>query len=583
MMTPIMSTKTARIRWLGALVGLGMVWSGHFATNSVVATPQGVAGDAGVMHWHGSTPHWHTSATSPSTASSSEPGDEWTTLYESFPTSPSAGELADQRLVNISTATVTGELRALVINITTATRPAIARDKLVEAYSQAATRIHLMSRGMTTVKVDFFGRDVVVADVPNVCSDFRQMSNAAQAIVEAELSLAAYRSVDFVIPEPAGYRCDWAGWGGGKNSWNFGPRGEAPSYGTIVHEWGHQYSLPHLRAIRCSSEGRDVTLVNRAGRGAGQCATSEYGGAFSVMGPSWANNSVAITFGERSQLGWLRTGEERRVHEGTYTLGFDGPVSLLWLQNAEGDLFQVEFVKPFTQSATQGFTDPFSGNWSWFRDTPVYSHAGVMVKYLDSYRADTYGWSPNGYTATGFVLDATPETLRSTDSAFKAGQSFVDPTGSLVVDVFSVSESSAEVKVRGVPFKPDLVKNVGATATDVRGVFDVTFAPAAADAGVTHYEVQVSNDFAFTNPTTYAVTASPGRVIIPNHINFWTIFRVAAVSAVGRGDFSNGRLLEWARTAALQSAPKAETSTCKKGKRTRTVSGTTCPKGWVRA
>ncbi|NBS36905.1 MAG: hypothetical protein EBS71_05985, partial [Actinobacteria bacterium] len=106
----------------------------------------------------------------------------------------------------------------------------------------------------------------------------------------------------------------------------------------------------------------------------------------------------------------------------------------------------------------------------------------------------------------------------------------------------------------------------------------------------THYEVQVSNNWEFTNPTTYAVTASPGRVIIPNHINFWTIYRVAAVSAVGRGEFSNPRLLEWARTATLQSTPKAVTPTnpvaekvtCKKGKRTRSFSATACPKGWAR-
>ena len=515
---------------------------------------------------------------------------EWTTLYETFDEARSEQAHSDQRLTNIPVSTVTGELRALVVNVSTPTRTALARDKIVTPYQQAATRVNLMSRGFTTVTVDFFGRDVQVPDVSNICTEYPTISSAAAEIVAKEVSLALYRSIDYVIPQLSTDQCDWAGRGeiGGRVSWNFGSGGEGPSYGTIVHEWGHQYSLEHLSAIRCAANGQDVVLVDRAGRGAGQCATSEYGGAFSVMGPSWANNSVAITFGERSQLGWLRTGEERRVHEGSFTLGYDGPLSLLWLQNAEGDVFQIEFVKSFTGGNTWGFTDPFSRKWLWLRDTPVFTRPGVMVKYLSSYRAVSS--APAGYYAKGFVLDATPETLMSTDAAFRAGQTFTDPTGSLVVEVVSVGENSADVKVRGVPFKPELVKNVGATATDVRGVFDVTFAPAAADAGVTHYEVQVSNNWEFTNPTTYAVTASPGRVIIPNHINFWTIYRVAAVSAVGRGEFSNPRLLEWARTATLQSTPKAVTPTnpvaekvtCKKGKRTRSFSASACPKGWAR-
>jgi hypothetical protein len=307
------------------------------------------------------------------------------------------------------------------------------------------------------------------------------------------------------------------------------------------------------------------------------------------MGPSWANNAAAITFGERSQLAWLRPGEERRVHEGIYTLGFDGPLSLLWLQNSEGDVFQVEYVRAFQPSQNEwGFTDPFTRVWQWFDRTPSYTHPGVMVKYISN--ITNWAGYPSGYSMAGYVIDATVDTVLSTDAAFRAGEQFVDPTGTLTVEVLSVLDGSAQVRVKGVPHKPGLVQVVSATATDTRGVFDITVNAPESDPPITHFEVQTSNDYEFTNPQTFAITATTGRVVIPNHINFWTIYRIAAVSAAGRGDFSGGTLLEWSRSAKLQGAaavsttkkPATSTITCAKGKRVRTVSGKKCPAGWTR-
>ena len=158
---------------------------------------------------------------------------------------------------------------------------------------------------MANVPVDFFSRDVVVPDVANVCTDYKTLSAATDAIIGAEVSLGSYRSVDYVIASLSTDNCTWAGMAniGGKQSWILSKNNAAPSFGVIVHEWGHQYSLPHLRAIRCTKDGQDLHFVDRAGRAAGQCSTAEYGGAFSIMGVSEANNSSAMTFGERSQLG----------------------------------------------------------------------------------------------------------------------------------------------------------------------------------------------------------------------------------------------------------------------------------------
>lgn len=512
---------------------------------------------------------------------------EWQTWYEDLSPNRAFSHLGgEQRLLNDTASRATkGTLRTLVVNVGTPTRSPSARDLLSENYAQASTRIGLMSRGMASVEVDIFGRDVIVPDVANTCTDYAALSSAARDAIAGEVSLSAYRSIDYILPHLQGEVCGWAGRGqlGGNTSWNLGLRGQAPSVGTIVHEWGHQYSLPHLRAIRCTKDGQDVHLVDRAGRSAGQCATAEYGGAFSIMGPAGANNSAALTFGERAQLGWLRDGEQRSAYEGVFTLGFDGPLSLLWLQNSEGDLFQIEFVKAFVGENSHGFFNPFDSVWHWFNQTPNYTTSGVMVKYISQYIAqDRY---PAGYHAEGYVIDATPHTMLSTDAAFRAGTSFVDPTGSLTVEVLSVSDQSAEVRIKGVPFVPHRVKSVQATATDTRGVFDVSFQAAVADPPVTHYEIQVSTDFKFTNPQTFIVSASPGRVVIPKYIDFWTNFRVAAVSTAGRGEFSEASRLVWSKSAKVQDSAEgrgrpAKSVVCRKNQKVRTVARAACASGW---
>ncbi|MFZ9924394.1 MAG: hypothetical protein ACO3F4_07545, partial [Ilumatobacteraceae bacterium] len=114
---------------------------------------------------------------------------------------------------------------------------------------------------------------------------------------------------------------------------------------------------------------------------------------------------------------------------------------------------------------------------------------------------------------------------------------------------------------------------------------DVSFQATVSDPPVTHYEIQVSKNYEFTDPQTFTVSASPGRVIIPNHINYWTIYREAAVNSVGRGEFSVGKLLEWSKDAKLQGATSSglkptNSVVCKKRQKTRTFARSACPAGW---
>lgn len=518
----------------------------------------------------------------------SDVGEHWRTLYESPEATTDVS--AEQLLAAaVSPSIVQGDLRVLVINVATPTRLATPFGPLSDAYARAANLMNVISRGRAVVKVDIFPRVVVVPDVTNLCRENGVMSTAALNMVNAETSTDGYRSIDFILPVRSGDNCWWAGMANllGRFSWNMATEERPPSPFTIVHEWGHQYSLAHLKAIRCTKDGVDVQFVDRQGRGSGQCAVEEYGGAFSVMGGVYFDGPQIFTSGERGQLGWLRPEEQRVAYDGTFTLGVDGPISLLWLQNAEGDLFQVEYVQKNLADSSGYFWDPFSRKYYPIALAPEYSQSGVMVKYLSTYSA--YAFAPSGYLLEGFVIDATPQTIYSTDAAFRAGNSFVDPTGSLVIEVLSVDATSAQVKVRGIPFRPNQVQGVAATPTDVRGVFDLTFTPVASDPPVTHYEVQAANNYAMKNSITVTVP-SPGRVTIPNFNETFMVYRIAAVNIAGRGEFSSGfAKLQWPSNAKTQDAagmnrPKeaAQSLKCKKGNRTRVFVADSCPVGWTK-
>lgn len=514
------------------------------------------------------------------------------TVYEKFYNPTTTPEkIADQLLTAaIAPSKVQGELRVLVINIATPTRIATPTGPLAEAYAEAANLVRQISRGLAAVKIEIFDRPVVVPDVNSLCNEFQTMSTTALNIVDDEISTDGYRSIDFILPKRSEDNCGWAGMANlpGRFSWNMATEQWPPSPRTIVHEWGHQYSLAHLRAIRCTKDGLDVHFVDRLGRGAGQCAVSEYGGAFSVMGGGGQFGAQQIlTNGERAQLGWLRPDEQQVAYDGTFTLGLDGPLSLLWLQNVEGDLFQVEYVPKYFGSSSGHFWDPFTWKWYPISSAMNYSQSGVMVKYLSTY--SSYPFAPNGYLLSGLVIDATPQTIFSTDAAFGVGTSFVDPTGSLVIEVLTVDETSAQVRVRGIPFKPSQVQGVTASVTDVRGVFDLTFTPVVSDPPVMHYEVQTADNFAMKNSITVTVPG-PGRVKIPNFNNTFMVYRIAAVNTAGRGEFNSGLAkLQWASNAKTQAAAGVKRSNeapqtlkCRKGNRSRAFIADFCPVGWTK-
>ena len=158
------------------------------------------------------------------------------------------------------------------------------------------------------------------------------------------------------------------------------------------------------------------------------------------------------------------------------TLGFDGPVSLVWLQNAEGDLFQVEFVKPTEGNSCKR---DYNGYWTYLCGSPT--HTGVLVKFVERQASSD----------TDYVLDTAPQTGVLSDAPLKALQSWTDATGSVTVTVLSITDNSATVHLKGLAVAPSAVQVVNVTPRATLGSVVVTWEAAPSALRVARYEVLI--------------------------------------------------------------------------------------------
>jgi hypothetical protein len=409
------------------------------------------------VHWHGNTPHYHVVA-----------AGEQNALNQQL------NQSSGFRAPNV--AYTTGTHRALVINLVRPDGLAAPRDVVNARYLEGVAGMNAMSRGMLTIQVDLFGRDVAVPYGADICDQTSAFTQPVLNEVRRELSTDGYRFVSFVLPVRQSDRCRFGGLGqvNGTLTWNAAFLDWSPEYqptaSVVMHEWGHNLGLWHSNYLQCSVGGQPVALAARADRAAGACKRHEYGGEWSVMGSAFGSS---ITAGERRHLGWLRDGEQTTVSQTTVTLGFDGPVSLVWLQNAEGDLFQVEFVKP---GHTRWTRDYFSNKYMQNAGNP-----GVLVKFVET--AST--------SDTDYVLDTTPQTGILADAPLKALQSWSDATGSVSVTVLSITENSATVQLNGLAVAPSAVNVTRVAPRADIGTVDLEWEAASSALRVARYEVIV--------------------------------------------------------------------------------------------
>ena len=456
--SPFGSPKSRRHLVLAMLASIAVTYSAVASTStSTTIDHSRVDGEPQLpVHWHGSTPHYHVAAAG----------------EQDGVTGPS-DRTASYRAPRIEFTS--GNHRALVINLVRADGLVAPRDVVHARYLEGAAGMYAISRGMLTISVDLFGRDVAVPHGADICDQTSTFTQPVLNEVRRELPTNGYRFISFVLPVRA-LECRFGGLGqvNGTLTWNAAimdwiPEAQ-PAVKTVMHEWGHNLGLWHSNYLQCSVGGQPTALAVRADRAAGACKRHEYGGEWSVMGSAYGSS---ITAGERRHLGWLRDGEQTTVSDATVTLGIDGPVSLVWLQNTEGDLFQVEFVR---------------SNGGWSRDylsgkylLDASSSAGVLVKFVE--RANT--------SDTDYVLDTTPHTGVLTDAPLKALQRWTDSTGSLTVTVLSINENSATVQLNGIAVTPSTVNAVKVTPQAGIGSVDLSWEAASSALRIARYEVLV--------------------------------------------------------------------------------------------
>ena len=454
----VRSLKIRRHLMLALLAAIAVTYSAVASTSASStidrSTPDGEMELA--VHWHGNTPHYHVVAAGEQNASARQPN-----------------QAPAFRAPNV--AFTTGTHRALVINLARADGLVAPRDVVHARYLEGAAGMHAMSRGMLTISVDLFGRDVAVPYGADICDQTDALTQPVLDEVRRELPTNGYRFISFVLPVQRN-QCRFGGLGmvNGTLTWNaafldWGVHSQPAAY-VVMHEWGHNLGLWHSNYLQCSVGGQPVALAARADRAAGACKRHEYGGEWSVMGSAYGSS---ITAGERRHLGWLRDGEQTSVSEATVTLGFDGPVSLVWLQNSEGDLFQVEFVKP---GHTRWTRDYLSGAYLQNVGNP-----GVLVKFVE--RADS--------SDKDYVLDTAPQTGVLTDAPLKAMQSWTDATGSVAVTVLSITDNSATVQLKGIAVAPAAVNVTKVAPRADIGSVDVAWEAAPSTLRVVRYEVLI--------------------------------------------------------------------------------------------
>lgn len=492
--------------------------------------------DRVILHWHGDLPHYQVAA-----AAAGETG---------------APVIAAQSIRPLNN---TGERRALVINVARADGFAAPRDQVLKNYEEAAQWMHHVSRGQLTIKVEMFLRDVVVPLESNICTNFDEYGRHALEQVRREIGVDGYRFISFVLPQNLTEResvttpphdCLAAGLGEwGKNfTWNFADPGNgqiyAPQVRGIAHEWGHNVGLHHHNMLYCSEGGQDVAFLARAGRTSNPCIHDEYGASYSFMG---SGTGASLTASERQLIGWLRPGEQTTVSDATITLHRDGPVSLAWVRNSEGDIFQLEFVNELL--APDGVQSYYQRNncytarrtWKCVSAPGTYSHAGVLVKFVQTV---TWGVNRQG----NYVLDMNPQTAWEQDSPLRAQQSWTDPTGSVTITVINVLGDSATVHIRGQAVLPEAVTTVTSKPLRNLGVVDVSWQKSASLFPVS-YEVRIFEGAEQREIYIAGVNTVQARIQLPVAAwgrDYW--ISVRAVSEVGAGSPSALTPVRWKQT-----------------------------------
>lgn len=289
------------------------------------------------------------------------------------------------------------------------------------------------SDGAVTITGKVFGW-YQVNDTDAAC-DYRNWATLAKAAASTQATAAGMdlnsSSVYKVYVFPRTPDCGWAGLGElpGDEAWIDG----YAQLRTIAHELGHNFGVHHASTASCTLPGGSRTAITA--RIADDCAVSEYGDPFTIMGGSTRSHHAWM----RSQLGY-----PVGTQTVTLTAGYDATHTITALEPGAGST-AVRLLRlargttgTFLDLELRGISGPIDG----FGATdPAVTGVSARIGFANTSRIQSQ------------LIDSTLGTSSFADAPFQPGTSLWDPVSGARVTVVSVSGGVATVRVQ---YDPDL-------------------------------------------------------------------------------------------------------------------------------
>ena len=319
------------------------------------------------------------------------------------------------------------------------------------------------SWGQFVLSGDVFGWFTIPDSSAAGCNYSAWATSATAAATAAGVSLSNYQHVVYAFPSvPA---CGWSGLAylPGRESWL---NNSGTSLRAMAHELGHNFGTHHASTLNCTTSGARVSLSATAS----DCAATEYGDPFSVMGSASKYEPTSVS---RGNFGWLQAANTLTVTTGgDYVLkpisAYDPTgVQVLRVKRTSSTYLTLEL----RQNDGSAF-DSFAST-----DSVV---NGVSVRIATDYSSRTQSQ----------LVDTTPATSSFGDAALAAGGTLVDPLTGISITTLAVAATGANVRISFTPDSsaPTPPGGLAARALDTSRIA-LTWTASSDDVGVTGYRV----------------------------------------------------------------------------------------------
>ena len=330
--------------------------------------------------------------------------------------------------------------------------------------------------GRDHARVESYGPYVIPSQhsATGPCQQNAWIEEATAEAKKAGVDLASYDRVIWGFPKLTS-KCEWAGFGGGRNVW----QNDNWLDGVLAHELGHTFQWNHAGNYTCTVGGQRVALAAPS-----SCTRSDGGDPWELMGTGQMRTPSAFRLLQAQFL----DADQRQVvtRSGEYTISPMQPLrgqgtKVLRIPRLGKTAIDLEFRQPH-------------GTWDNYDATdPVVS--GVTARFIHS----DNGPLAIGSGGTTGLIDTKPATEVVSDAPLAAGQTLEDPETGLKITTRSVGPTGAVVAV-DLPYTPDVQTPTkptelkaealyaaapGSTTAPVR----LTWKPSTDDVGVAGYRV----------------------------------------------------------------------------------------------